>query len=86
MTEYVVLAPISLDSGPVILPAEPGEPPTIVTDDELFENPSEFLTNEERAKMLIDRHIIKVATARQSAKAAATEAAALDTPPEPKEN
>lgn len=52
--KYIVLFPISLDSGPIIRPAADGMPPVIVDDTVLFETPSEFFTNEERAKILMN--------------------------------
>lgn len=73
MAEYVVLYPISLESGPIIKPAPEGDPPVIVTDTILFETPSELFSNEERAQILVSKGIIKPATAKQVANAAAVE-------------
>lgn len=57
--QYFVLFPISPDQGPLILPAAEGEPPTLVDEDVLFAGAdAEFLTREERAKILIDKGII----------------------------
>lgn len=81
MTQYIVLFPISLDSGPLIMPAETGEPPVIVDDATLFASPSEFFTNDERAKILIDRGAIALAPAK--AIAAAEKAKAHEPPSEP---
>lgn len=63
MTQYIVLFPISLDSGPLILPAAEGDPPVLVDDATLFERPSEFYTNEERARILINMGVIVPAEA-----------------------
>jgi hypothetical protein len=83
MKQYIVLYPISPDQGEQILPAPEGEPPTIVGEDVLFATPSELLTNEERAKLLIDKGIIvpadqpgKVDEARLRLPAVEAEAAA----------
>ena len=73
MPQYIVLYPISLDSGPIIHPAPEGDPPVIVDDATLFENPSELFSNEERAQILISKGFLKLATAKQAAKAKDTE-------------
>ncbi len=67
--DYIILYPISPESGPIIHPAPEGDPPVIVSDAVLFAHPSELLTNEERAQILINKGFIKPATAKQSAKA-----------------
>ena len=80
MTHYIVLFPISLDSGPVIHPAPEGDPPVIVDDATLFETPSELFSDEERATILINKGFLKLATAKQAAKAIDIQP---DTPKEP---
>lgn len=63
MKQYIVLFPISLDSGPLILPAAEGDPPVIVDEATLFESPSEFFSNEERAQILIRMGVLAPADA-----------------------
>jgi hypothetical protein len=58
MIQYIVLMPISPDTGPLIRPAAEGEPPTVIDADVLFASPSEMFTAEERAKILIDKGAI----------------------------
>ena len=85
MTHYIVLAPISPDSGPLILPAPDGEPPTLIDEAVLFATEAEGLTTEQRIKLLVDKGIIALAPARvvtaaekASARAVATEPQADD--------
>jgi hypothetical protein len=63
MKQYIVLFPISLDSGPLILPAPEGDPPVIVDEATLFSDPSEFFTNDERAQILIRMGVLVSADA-----------------------
>lgn len=52
--QYIVLFALAPDQGPLIKPANEGEPPVIVDEDVLFASPSD-LTNEQRAAILIAR-------------------------------
>lgn len=57
--QYFVLFPLSPNQGPLILPAEEGDPPVLVDEDVLFAGAeSELFTREERAKILIDKGVI----------------------------
>jgi hypothetical protein len=68
MPHYIVLYP--LDTGLTIIhPAPEGDPPVIVDDATLFATPSDEFTNEERATILISKGFLKLATAKQSARA-----------------
>jgi hypothetical protein len=52
--QYIVLFALAPDQGPLIKPADEGEPPVIVDEEVLFASPSD-LTNEQRAAILIAR-------------------------------
>jgi hypothetical protein len=56
--QYIVLMEISPDQGMLIRPAPEGEPPTIIGADVLFASPSEMLSVEERARILIGKGVI----------------------------
>lgn len=79
--QYIVLMEISPAQGQLIRPAPEGDPPRIIDEAELFAEPSEFLSNEERAKILINKGVIVPAdapdleTARAKLKQTQTEAA-----------
>ncbi len=61
--QYIVLMDISPDQGQLIRPAPEGDPPTIIDSDVLFASPSEFLSHEERARILIGKGAIVPADA-----------------------
>jgi hypothetical protein len=61
--QYIVLMTISPAQGKLIRPAAEGEPPTLIDEAVLFAEPSEFLSNEERARILINKGVIVPADA-----------------------
>jgi hypothetical protein len=61
--KYIVLMDISPTQGRILKAAPEGEPPTIVDAEELFAAPSEFLSVEERARILIGKGVIVPADA-----------------------
>lgn len=56
--QYIVLMDISPDQGAIIRAAAEGDPPRIIDEAELFAAPSELLSNEERARILIGKGVI----------------------------
>lgn len=78
MTRYVVLFPISLQSGEMILPAADGDPPNVVEEEVIFQDPSELLSIEERATILKNMGVIVEANKREQLAAAKVKLAATE--------
>jgi hypothetical protein len=61
--QYIVLMTISPSQGKLIHPAPEGEPPVLIDEAVLFAEPSEMLSQEERARILINKGVIVPADA-----------------------